>query len=359
MKRKRTLLYIVNGISGSGGLERVLSIKASCLADQYEYDTHILSLNDKQDIFFYSFSSNITFHNIAVSGHSVRYLLQYRAKVQAVINVVNPDFISVCDDGLKGFFLPDFIATKAKWIYERHASLQLNRQNGFLGRLSARLMRLLSSRFDYFVVLTPANTKEWKGKNVISIPNPLSFKSVRKSNLQSNSVIAVGSHSYNKGYDTLIQIWKEIEERHPSWSLNIYGKIDSDKAYIKMAYDLGLENIYFHEPVLNIDDKFIENSIMVLPSRSEGFGMVLIEAMECGLPCVAFDCPSGPKDIVTDKEDGFLIKDQNHVAFKEALLLLIENSSLRETLAKNAIKNVKRYSVENIIEKWDYLFKSL
>ena len=126
------LLYITNGINGSGGLERVLSIKASYFAEQLGYEVHILVLNNAHENPFYDFSSKIKFHSISVNGNPISYFLKYKRGVQDVGTLLKPDVILVCDDGLKGFFLPSLITTKAKWIYERHASIELNKQKGFL-----------------------------------------------------------------------------------------------------------------------------------------------------------------------------------------------------------------------------------
>lgn len=351
------LLYITNGINGSGGLERVLSIKASYFAEKLGYEVTILSLNDAHLNPFYDFSDKIKMVSIPVGGNPIQYILAYKKGIQQVIDQINPDIISVCDDGLKGFFLPKLINTNAKWIYERHASIELNKQKGFLGKFQATIMKNLSKSFDAFVVLTPTNMKEWKGNNIIAIPNPLSFKSNKINPLDQKNIIAVGSHSFNKGYDTLLKVWKNIETNYPDWTLNIYGKIDCDQIYINQSKGLKLKNVVFHPPVANIKDKFEESSIMVLPSRSEGFGMVLIEAMECGVPCISFDCPSGPRDIITNGQDGFLIENQNHEVLEKTIIKLIDDVVLRKQLGKKAKQNVFGYNIENIANQWNHIFK--
>ncbi len=350
------LLYITNGINGPGGLERVLSIKASLLTEKYGYDVYILSLNNAHKNPFYRFSPKIKMFSVDVFGNPLNYLLKYKKGTQKIVDMVKPNIISVCDDGLKGFFLPKVIKTEAKWIYERHASILLNTSNSLKGKLVKRLMQKRTSDFDKFVVLTPTNIKEWKSNNVIAIPNPVSFETEEQSTLNNNKIIVVGSHSYNKGYDTLLKIWSNIEKKYPDWQLNIYGKIDKDKTFVNLAGQLQLKNVLFHSPVKTIKEKYLESSIMLLTSRSEGFGMVLIEAMSCGVPCISFDCPSGPRDIITDKEDGFLIKDQNPKAFENALSLLIENDKLRKQMGTKAKENSKRFDMNIIMQKWLSLF---
>ncbi|MCB4234502.1 glycosyltransferase [Kaistella anthropi] len=122
-------------------------------------------------------------------------------------------------------------------------------------------------------------------------------------------VIAVGSHSYNKGYDLLLTIWQKIENQFPDWTLEIYGKAVDD-TFPNMAKTMGLQQVFFHQPSTRIEEKYLESSVFVLPSRSEGFGMVIIEAMACGLPVVSFDCPHGA-DIITNGHDGFLAENGN------------------------------------------------
>jgi glycosyltransferase involved in cell wall biosynthesis len=353
------LLYITNSINGSGGLERVLSIKASYFADVLGYNVHIIVLNNGHLNLFYNFSSKLKYHNVNVGRNLFSYFLTYKNGIKNIINEIKPNVILVCDDGLKGFFLPRLIKTDAKWIYERHASIELNTSNSLKGNIVKKLMHSQVTRFDKFVVLTNSNIKEWKGKNVVAIPNPLSFEIDKKALLINKRVIAVGSHSYNKGYDTLLKIWKELEMKHPDWTLNIYGKIDKDETFIKLRDALGLRNVNFHNPVNNIKEKYLESSIMVLPSRSEGFGMVLIEAMSCGVPCVAFDCPSGPGDIINNEIDGLLVENQNLKKFEHSLDKLFLNGKLRIEMGDCAIENAKRYKIDYISVLWEQLFKSI
>lgn len=354
------LLYITNGINGAGGLERVLSVKASYLAENYNYDVSILCLNDSDKNPFYTFSSKVKTYSIAVAGNPIQYLFAYKKEIQRVVKEVQPDVISVCDDGLKGFFVPKLLGTNIPIIYERHASINLNTNHSIKGKLTRSLMQSQLKYFSKFVVLTPSNIKEWKGNNNIAIPNPLSFESQLGNPLDQKKVIVVGSHSYNKGYDLLLKAWKEVVIHHPDWQLNIYGKIDIEQQFVKLATELGLQNrVRFFEPVIDIKQKFLESSIMVLASRSEGFGMVLIEAMACGVPCVSFNCPSGPGDIINDGEDGFLISPENIQEMASKIISLMDNANLRKEMGSRASENVKRYEPEIIMSQWDTLFKSL
>ncbi|MFN3772676.1 glycosyltransferase family 4 protein [Cloacibacterium normanense] len=360
----KTLLYITNAIDGSGGLERVLSVKTKVLAEDYGYDIHVVTLNQKSktDLFF-SFSEKIIQHNIEVSGNTFQYFSKYRAGINKVIAKIKPDVISVCDDGLKGFFIPILLRKKTPTVYERHASVQLNfskKSTIFKNQLTYYLMRVLAKTFDAFVVLTKGNVTEWKNKNVKVIPNLLSFYPETSSNLKNKTVIAVGSHSYNKGYDLLLYAWKQVVSLHPDWELHIYGKYDEAHTYITLANRLKIKkNVFFSPPVKDIDQAYLNSSIMVLPSRSEGFGMVLIEAMACGLPCVCFECPHGPADIISHDSDGLLVPNGDVEGLANALKSLIENENKRIAMGGKAKENVKRFLPQNVVKQWDELFKKL
>lgn len=353
------LLYITNGINGAGGLERVLSIKASYLAEHYGYEVTILSLNEGINSPFYEFSPKIKMRTISVAGNPIQYFKAYKRGVQQIVDEVQPDVILVCDDGLKGFFVPSFLNTKAKIIYERHASIRLNTVTGIVGKISSWFMQRQSFKFDQFVVLTPSNIKEWYSNNVIAIPNPLSFTPTSGSTLKNKKIIVVGSHSHNKGYDTLLKIWKNVEPKFPAWELHIYGKANQGQTYFQQAKRLSLQHVHFHEPVKDIEKEYLESSVMLLPSKSEGFGMVLIEAMVCGVPCISFDCPSGPGDIISDQEDGYLVENQNQEAFQTKLEHLMQDEFLRKEMGRKAKQNVQRYALQPIVKQWDDLFKTL
>lgn len=362
----KKLLYITNGIKGAAGLERVLSVKASYLADHLGYAVHILTLNNRGAEPFYDFSDKITMHDIAVGGNPIQYFKSYYDGIKSVVDAVKPDVISVCDDGLKGFFLPLLLRKPCPMVYERHVSkvIALGENPSAMRMLMMaaqfKLMNFLGKRFDKFVVLTHENTKEWQLNNIQVIANPLSFYPAESSALTENKVIAVGKQGFQKGFDRLLQSWKIVHEKHPDWKLEIYGTIDPAQKLDALPDALGIaESVSFFNPVKDIEKKYLSSSIFAFSSRFEGFGMVLIEAMACGVPCVSFDCPCGPSDIIKEGEDGFLVENGNTSLFAKQLVTLIEDENRRKTMGRNAKQNVKRYLPETIVPQWDALFKSL
>jgi glycosyltransferase involved in cell wall biosynthesis len=252
-------------------------------------------------------------------------------------------------------------------IYERHVSKEIEMRNDFsmLKKFAIKfkwfIMEKLAKKFNHFIVLTEGNKKEWPSlRNMMVIPNPLSFYPEKSSQLTNKKVIAVGKQSYQKGYDLLLPAWKLVVEKHPDWQLEIYGKKEpllklSDQAD---ALNIG-NNVFFFDPVQNIVEKYLESSIYVMSSRFEGFGMVLIEAMACGVPCVSFNCNYGPADIIQDGIDGFIIENGNIRLLAERINVLIEDTDLRKKIGLNAKENVKRYFPAKIINQWDDLFKDI
>jgi glycosyltransferase involved in cell wall biosynthesis len=359
------ILYITNGIHDAGGLERVLSVKASYLADVLGYEVHIVVLNNLGASLFYEFSAKIQLHHVVVTGNSIRYVWQYIKGMRGIVEKINPHVISVCDDGLKGFFLP-LLLPKIPIIYERHVSKQIahgshsscvkKMQVGF----QLQLMNFLGRFFDKFVVLTQDNVQEWKLPNIQVIANPLSFYPENQAALTNKTVIAVGKHTFQKGFDRLLYSWASILKNQPDWILEIYGKSDDKFSLHKLAIQLHIEKrVHFFEPVSDIESRYLNASVFAFPSRFEGFGMVLIEAMACGVPCVSFDCPCGPKDIICSGEDGFLVPNNEEDDFTQKLLQLMENQDLRRQMGTQAKHNVQRYLPEEVLNKWDELFRLL
>ena len=362
------ILYITNGTSGSGGLERVLAVKASYLVDKLGYNVHILTLNDGNTAHFYEFSSKITFHDIRVSGNAINYIINYIKGIKNTIKTIHPDVISVCDDGLKGLLFPLIFGKSIPVIYERHATTLLNFNDSerppFYSKLKTvlqhKLMRYGASKFDKFIVLTNGNVQEWIGVHCTVIPNINPYNTKPVATNKNKIVLAVGSHSYNKGYDRLIAVWEIIKKHFPEWKLHIYGKQDATLNLQNIIDSKNLtEHVFLYNPVKNIEQQYNKAAILAMPSRSEGFGMVLIEAMSFGVPCISFDCPFGPGDIIKNNEDGFLIENDNIEAFASKLLELIEDEQKRMDMGRKPTEHVQRYSSEHILPLWDELFKSL
>lgn len=127
----------------------------------------------------------------------------------------------------------------------------------------------------------------------------------------------------------------------------------------KLVQTSNIDRFTIHPPEKEVMNVYLDASIYVLPSRFEGFGMVLIEAMACGVPCIAFDCHYGPADIITDGEDGFLVPEGDIRQLTDKICFLIENESVRKEMGSAARNNVKKYLPENIVKQWDELFKTL
>lgn len=361
------LLYITNGINGAGGLERVLSIKASYLSEHYGYEVMILTLNEIHPNSFYTFSPKVKLHSIAVAGKPVVYIKAYLKGIKQTVKEFQPDVISVCDDGLKGFFIPTLLKTTIPIIYERHVSKEIEMHHDFpfwkklLIKSKWKLMAFLANNFSKFVVLTNGNLNEWQLlKNLAVIPNPLSFYPESSSSLLNKKVIAVGKQCYQKGYDLLLDAWVSVSKKYPDWQLEIYGKKESESNLELLVENLNIQNsVNFYAPDKNIQEKYLEASIYVMSSRYEGFGMVLIEAMACGVPCVSFDCNYGPSDIIEKGVDGIVVSNGNTQELAKGICQLISDDELRNQMGAKAKENVKRYLPSTIVAQWDKLFKEL
>lgn len=356
------LLYITNGVTPSGGLERVLSIKASFFAEYYGYEVAIITLNEEGKKPFYDFSSKIKFFNIQIRSKR-EYLTCYFPSLNVIVSSFQPDIISVCDDGLKGLYIPFWLKKSyKKIIYERHVSkmVSLRENSYFTDKIFSKLLSFGAKKFDKVVLLTTDNIKEWQGlRNLTVIPNPLSFFPKLTAALENKQVIVVGRFEYQKGYDSLLYMWKEIEKYFSDWQLKIYGNGSLKKEIQEQIKNLNLQHVSLNEPIADIEKAYLESSVYAMTSRYEGFGMVLIEAMACGVPCISFDCPCGPKDIITNGKNGFLIPLKDNELFVRKLSLLMKNVDLRKRMGQHAKASVKKYNPEFICSKWNDLFLCL
>src|SRR5690606_20540900 len=181
------------------------------------------------------------------------------------------------------------------------------------------------------------------------IPNSLPFVAEKTSSLTEKRIIAAGRLTHQKGFDILIDIYEKVYQQAPDWELNIFGEGEDREHLQEKITRKGLEKyIKLCGSVKNISENYQKSSIFVLSSRWESFGLVLIEAMNHGLPSISFDC-DGPKNIITDGKNGFLIPKFDIKLFSEKLLSLMQDSELRNKIGNKAVESSIEYQEKNII----------
>ncbi|OXA76666.1 Glycosyltransferase involved in cell wall bisynthesis [Flavobacterium aquidurense] len=359
------LLYIVPKIKSAGGVARVLAIKANYFVEHFGYEVHILSQNEENDSPFYDFDIEIVFHNMILKGNVFKFFNSFQKQINQKISQIKPDVILVADNGLKAFIFPLIAKTKVPIVFESHGSKfieEVQQKTNFVSKsiqkIKYRFKDFGTQKFTKIVALSEENLKEWNVKNGVVIPNPSWIKSKKNADLKQKKVIAIARNSYEKGLDRLLLIWKVIGEKYPDWTLDIYtDDVDSlEEAALKLEIETGINYLHF---VKNIQDKYLKSSIYVMTSRTEGFPMVLLEAMGSGLPCMAYDCPTGLRAIITNAENGFLIPDNNIEMYVQKLSFLIENEEVRLKFGLDAKERSKEYSVKKIMGQWKEFLESL
>lgn len=379
--RPLKIVYCTPALYMAGGVERVLTLKANYFAEHFGYDITIVLTEGKDKPLFYPLSDRIKIVNLNVNFEElwtcsfVKKVFVYLSKqrifkkrLTAELMHIRPDItVSLLRREIN--FIND-IKDGSKKIGELHVN-RANYRNfeegdaNFLKNLFAKfwMCSLVShlKRLDKFIVLTEEDKASWTElSNVEVIPDPLAFDVAEVSPLKAKRVIAVGRYVYQKGFDLLLQAWAKIEKQFPDWELAIYGMGDRSP-YDNLAKQLGVDmnRCHLNGSTQNIRKEYLESSLFVFSSRFEGFGMVLIEAMACGLPVVSFDCPCGPKDIVSHDEDGLLVPSGDIEKLANAMSQLMDSYELRHQMAKNAIGNVRRFQIDEIADRWQLLFEDV
>jgi GalNAc-alpha-(1->4)-GalNAc-alpha-(1->3)-diNAcBac-PP-undecaprenol alpha-1,4-N-acetyl-D-galactosaminyltransferase len=174
-------------------------------------------------------------------------------------------------------------------------------------------------------------------------------------------LLGVGRLVDGKQFSVLIRVFANLANRHTQWSLRIVGEGPLHPDLQQQIVDLGLESrIELPGAISAIEDQLVEADIFALTSKYEGFPMVLLEAMAVGLPCVSFDCLSGPREMSMDGQVAVLVPLNDEQALELALERLMLDADLRQTLGSQARASVlERFALDRILEQWDLLFKEI
>lgn len=203
-----------------------------------------------------------------------------------------------------------------------------------------------------------------KNKRVLVIHNPCSFTPIENIHYEREKIIlAVGNtNRYKiKGFDNLLDVAAIVLPKHPEWKLKIAGEGDEGLLFLKeKALSLNIsDQVIFSGYQSNVSAIMKKSEIFVLSSRFEGLPMALLEAMSQGMACIAYDCISGPSEIITNDFNGILIENQNKNKLSDSLNRLIVDKELRINLRKNAVNSLEKFSIHNIGSKWENLFQEL
>ncbi len=376
------IAYVFSTLAKTGGTERIITEKTNYLAEQFGYDITIINLfQQDEDTNHFVLSKKVKQINLGIPYFSqfsyrypkrlwIRWQLnrQVKKSIKQYVKNVDPDILI----GIS-FFKADLVSKvkcRAKKIIESHEAKPfthsgLNTRHNFIKEIYQNIwrsfyFRAIERNADAVITLTKADEMLWKrAKYTAVIPNFSVMPISKYSDCTSKRVIAAGRLEWEKGFGRLIEAWSIVSSRHPDWHLDIFGEGSMDKTLKVLTNLYKAKNLTFHNVTSNISQEYANSSICVVSSYFEGFSLILLEAMRHGVPCVAFDCPFGPKSIINDGYTGFLVENGEIKLFAERVCRLIEDEDLRKHFSKASIDRALLFDTDSIMLRWKKLFEQM
>ena len=375
------IVYCTDSICYAGGIQRITIAKANALAQIEGNEIWIIVTDNKQkpvlpidnkvhiidlDINYFKDDWKSKFH--ILKGILIKRK-QHQKKLDNVLNQINPDIVISTGTSEKNFLPKIKVNSTPRFIREIHCTK--NYRMLAATNLFEKTLAILGDLFDYslfiknydkIVVLTEEDKKtNWKNNpNITVIPNPLTSPCKEQSTLKEKKVIAAGRLEYQKNFQSLIKAWTHVAIKHPDWKLEIWGEGSKRVELENLIAKLNLKkHVFLKGYTYDIQSQMLNASIFTLSSIFEGFGLVIVEAMSCGLPVVSYACPCGPKDIITEGEDGFLVPINNEIELANKINFLIENKKQHKIMGQTAKRKACSFTSEKIAITWIKVFEQL
>jgi len=371
------IIYIYDAIARIGGTEKILVDKMNLLADVYNQKVYLITTCQGNHSMAFPLSKKIEHTDLSVRYHTIyHYSLlkrlykinkmnkELKVKLNNIVNKINPDIIIATS-----YYAADIVCRinyNAAKIVESHSVRgynedHINKYTSFFKKIKeAKYYKTIEKYSDAIITLTKGDAKQWNTDKIRIIPNSVDMHPTVPSQLTNKTAIYTGRISKIKGLDRMLKAWSLVVDKHNDWILKIVGDGEEKEKLRQLCKQLNIENNTIFIPATkDVIKEYLSSSIFLLTSISEGFSLVMIEAMQCGVPCISFDCPYGPADIIDDGKIGYLIEDGNVEKFAQAVIKLIENEELRKEMGMAAIEKSKKFLPEQIMPKWIKLFEEL
>ncbi|MBB4835257.1 glycosyltransferase family 4 protein [Acinetobacter schindleri] len=357
----KKICFLIGNLNHSGGTERVTTLIANALA-QENYQISILSLTNGKQPFFELVPSIKTY---SLYPEKISFKKNFFGAVWHIRKFVTQhqiDALVVVDSISCIFTVPALFGLRIKHICWEHFNFKNN--NGVKLRGYAR--KLAAKYCDYVVTLTKRDKELWEkglkkiNAKVVVIANPVSYEDIENiPSLEYKTVLTVGRLTHVKGFDLLITAWSKIVRQINGWKVIIVGSGEDDIMLKQMAKDLEVDDsIIFAGQQKNMDTFYRQASFFCMSSRFEGLPMALLEAQSYGLPIVAFDCDTGPAEIVEHNASGFLVEPGNIAELAGTLLEVINLTTTQyEKMSLDAMQNSTKYAVHSIMKLWLSIIK--
>ena len=366
------IAYYTDQVYLHGGIEKVLAQKLNYLALNTDYEVYLITTEQKGKDYCYHITDNIKHHDLSInyirsksyfSLNNLEKIPKHIYRLRKKLNEINPDVLIVCNYAFDFYFIP-FICRGIKTVKEFHSSRYYYAKGlpntSHFNKIIHQISNWVETKYNHLVLLNEDENKYYHSNNLVVIPNAIAQKPKKETIQRKNIVIAAGRIANVKQFDHLIKSWALIAKTNPTWEVHIYG--DGNKTLSKnlasLITSLNIPNIYLKGVTNILEAKMQEASLYALTSATECFPMVLLEALNCGLPVVSYDCPHGPRNIITNNKDGVLVAHNNITAFAKELSKLIDDAPLRTEMGENGLENITRFNEKNIMAKWLRLFKN-